>query len=170
MGAGCGAVAGMKGGESLPEVHAERGSDTPAPKMLTCGGDVGSSASRDRLLSKRKQALDVGASSKEWVAAACLIVPFSPLILWHTSNNEAGAVVVSTGERRQVERRHPPTPLHALAFRKRGRGPWVSQHTGNRKHKPPRHSVLSPVSQAQWMVRRKEQVTKSMEVTPDGNN
>lgn len=46
MGAGCGAVAGMKGGESLSEVHTERGADPPAPKVLTCGGDVGSSASR----------------------------------------------------------------------------------------------------------------------------
>ena len=43
MGAGCGAVAGMKGGEFLPEVHTERGADTPASKVLTCGEDAGSS-------------------------------------------------------------------------------------------------------------------------------
>ena len=65
MGAGCGAVAGMKGGESLPEVHTERGADPPAPKVLTCGGDAGSSASCDWLLSKRRRAVGVGASSKE---------------------------------------------------------------------------------------------------------
>lgn len=41
MGSGCGAVAGMKGSESLPEVHTERDADTPAPKVLTCGGYAG---------------------------------------------------------------------------------------------------------------------------------
>lgn len=34
----------------------------------------------------------------------------------------------------------------------------------------PRHSVLSPVSQAQWMTRRKEQSAKKSESIPDGNN
>lgn len=29
----------------------------------------------------------------------------------------------------------------------------------------PRHSVLSPALQAQWMTRRKKQATESMEVT-----
>ena len=74
-------MAGMKGGESLPEVHTERGADTPAPKVLTCGGDAGSSASCDRHLSKRKRALDVGVAAKEWGAAVGRVVPFSPLIL-----------------------------------------------------------------------------------------